>query len=73
MTNVSPLKRLLQQRFRGRGWIDIGDVENFLLFDTLYSEQLHLKMVTLKPMELEKIIEVDRPKVPKEDPALTLP
>jgi hypothetical protein len=60
--NVSPLKRLLQQRFRDRGWIDIGDVEKFVLFDTAYSEQLHLKTVTLKPMELDKIVDVDRPK-----------
>lgn len=62
---VSPdltlLKRLLQRHFQGSGWIGIQQVEQFLLKDTPFSEAIHLKRLTLKPVELEDDIEVRRP------------
>lgn len=49
--NLVRLRLLLQERFRGKGWIPIEDISNFVLLDTAYSENKHLKMKTLKPME----------------------
>jgi hypothetical protein len=57
----SLLKRLLQQHFRGSGWIESEQVEYFVLKDTSFSEAIHLKRPTLWPMELECGIEVQRP------------
>ena len=55
------LKQLLQLNFRGSGWIEIEQVEHFVLKDTPFSEAIHLKRLTLKPMELERLIQVRRP------------
>jgi three-Cys-motif partner protein len=51
--DLEELKRLLRERFTGRGWVNIREVSDFVLFDTPYSEAIHLKMRTLKPMEQE--------------------
>ena len=60
--NLNILRNMLQIRFGNRGWVSIRDVQDFVLFDTPYSEELHLKMATLKPMEIERLIEVRRPR-----------
>ena len=71
------LKTMLQQRFRGAGWITIEVVEMFVLEDTPYSEAMHLKRATLGPMEREATptLDVRRPagkrKRPGEYPAGT--
>jgi hypothetical protein len=57
------LRKLLIAHFRGHRWVRIDEVENFIPQDTPYSEVIHLKRLTLKPMELEEppTIEVRRP------------
>ncbi len=57
------LRKLLVARFRRQGWVGIDQVQDFVLQDTPYSEGIHLKRLTLKPMELEvpPVIEVRRP------------
>lgn len=57
------LKSLLRQKFRGRGWVHIDEVTEFVLKETPYSESIHLKRRTLGPMEREKpsLVEVRRP------------
>lgn len=52
-SNIEPLKNLLLENFRGRGCVGIKEVSDFVLFDTPYSEAIHLKTLTLKPMEQE--------------------
>lgn len=61
--NLSHLIDLLRQRFLGRGAVAIRQVEDFVLFDTPYSEKIHLKQRTLKPMEQSEppLISVVRP------------
>ena len=59
--DLAILKRLLQRHFQGSGWEGIQQVEHFVLKDTPFSEAIHLKRPTLKPMELEGGIEVRRP------------
>jgi len=58
------LTRLLQKRFRGRGWMSINDVMDFVLVDTPFCEKLHLKRRTLAPMEEADppLMEVRRPR-----------
>lgn len=55
------LREALQSRFRGQGWVNIDDVEDFVLVDTPYCERRQLKRATLTPMEREDLIEVLRP------------
>jgi hypothetical protein len=57
-----PLRELLLNYFRGRGWISIEDVEEFVR-QTIYSEAIHLRNQTLAPMSREKpaVLEVVRP------------
>ena len=64
------LQRLLQERFRGRGLIDIADVERFVLEETPYSETIHLRRRTLGEMEKAKpaAVEVRRPAGKRERP-----
>lgn len=59
--NLDLLNRLLQRHFQGSGWVEIQQVEHFVLMDTPFSEAIHLKRPMLKPMELEGAIEVRRP------------
>jgi three-Cys-motif partner protein len=54
------LRRSLQDRFRGRGWISIDQVEQFVLTETPYSEAIHLKRRTLAPMEAERLVVASR-------------
>ena len=56
--NLTRLEKLLQDKFRGKGWIPIKDISNFVLFETPYCEEKHLKKKTLKPMEIS-----DPPKI----------
>lgn len=59
------LRELLQNRFRGAGWIGIEEIEQFVLEDDFspYSEVIHLRTRTLKPMEesAPPAIEVRKP------------
>lgn len=52
---------LLQKRFKGAGWVSIEEVERFVLESTPFSEQIHLKTKTLKPLEEQKRINITRP------------
>jgi three-Cys-motif partner protein len=56
---LDPLRDLLQCQFRGRGWINIEDVIEFVRH-THYSEEKHLYRDTLAAMEKERLLEVDR-------------
>jgi len=58
--DIGPLRRQLQDRFRGKGWVQIEEVSDFVLEDTAYSELIHLKRLTLAPMEQERLIEAHR-------------
>lgn len=61
--DISLLRQLLQNRFRGSGWVDIDVIKQFVLMDTPFSEASHLKRQTLQPMEAAdpQLIEVQRP------------
>lgn len=61
--DLAPLRRALWERFHARGWVNIADVERFVLEDTPYSEAIHLKRRTLAHMEKKEPprIEVRRP------------
>jgi hypothetical protein len=55
------LRKQLQQRFRGKGWVTIEEVSDFVLEETAYSEEMHLKRATLSPLEKEGLLEAQRP------------
>ena len=61
--DLLPLQGLLREHFRGRGWVDISEVERFVLEDTPYSETIHLRRGTLGEMEKTKVptLEARRP------------
>jgi len=46
------LRAMLQRHFRPKGFVLIEDVERYVLLETPYSEKMHLKKRTLKPMEM---------------------
>lgn len=52
VADVSQLREELRQHFQNKGWVDIVEVASFVLTQTVFSEQLHLKDRTLRPMEL---------------------
>jgi three-Cys-motif partner protein len=54
-----PLRKLLQERFRGQGWITIEQVLEFVGSDQTDFHQGQVKRPVLVPMEKEKLIEVD--------------
>jgi three-Cys-motif partner protein len=56
---LAQLGNLLRQQFRGRGWVNIEDVIEFVRH-TYYSEEKHLYRDTLGPMEKERLLEVER-------------
>jgi three-Cys-motif partner protein len=56
--NLLSLRKLLGDHFRTRGWIPIEAVEQFVLVETSFSEVMHLKIKTLRPMERLPSIEV---------------
>lgn len=58
--DTSPLRRQLQDKFRGKGWIPIQEVSEFVLEETAYSELIHLKRATLAPMERDGLLEAQR-------------
>jgi hypothetical protein len=58
--DLTPLRRLVQERFRGKGWVAIEEVTDFVLEETAYSELIHLKRATLAPMEEEGLLEAQR-------------
>ena len=62
-SNIEPLKDPLLENFRGRGWVGIKELSDFVLFQTPYSEAIHLKRKTLGPMERASppLIDVRRP------------
>ena len=61
--DVAPdsLRSLLLRQFAGKGWVTMGDVEEFVRH-THYSEEQHLRQGTLAPMEKENppSVEVER-------------
>ena len=61
--DLTPLRDSLGQEFRGSGWVTIEKVQEFVLTDTPFSETIHLKRLTLQPMEQAEppLIEVRRP------------
>lgn len=61
--DLAPLRKLLREHFHVCSWVDISDVERFVLEETPYSEAIHLKRRTLGEMEKQKppLIEVRRP------------
>jgi hypothetical protein len=58
--DTDSLRRQLQGRFRGKGWVPIEEVSDFVLEETAYSELIHLKRATLAPMEKEGLLEAKR-------------
>jgi hypothetical protein len=59
--DLTPLRRQLQTKFQGKGWIPIEEVSHFVLVDTAYSELIHLKRATLAAMEKNGLLEAKRP------------
>jgi hypothetical protein len=58
--DTTPLRRQLQEKFRGKGWVSIEEVSDFVLEETAYSELIHLKRATLAPMERDGLLETKR-------------
>ena len=50
-TDTLPLRAQLLARFKDAGPVTIGEIEQFVLVDTAFSECMHLKQKTLKPLE----------------------
>jgi three-Cys-motif partner protein len=59
--DITPLRRQLQDRFRGQGLVSIEAVSDCVLEETAYSELIHLKRATLASMEQEGLLEAHRP------------
>ena len=55
------LRKLLGDHFRDKGWISIDAVERFVLVETSFSEVMHLKVKTLRPMEQGSLVEARGP------------
>ncbi len=62
--DLTQLQVLLQQQLRGRGWVGIDQISDFVLLDTPFSEAMHLKRKTLGVMERHQppLIQAQRPK-----------
>ena len=60
--DLALLRSMLTERFRGKGLIQINQIERYVLTETPFSETMHLKKATLGPMEKNqpKLIEVHR-------------
>lgn len=58
---VQNLRVVLMARFKGKR-VSIEHIEDFVLKETIFSEKSHVKRATLAPLELEKKIDVRRPK-----------
>ncbi len=61
LVDFSLLENALQERFRGKGWQRVEDVEDFVKSDATDFHSGHLKRNTLTPMENSGKIEVERP------------
>jgi three-Cys-motif partner protein len=48
--DLALLERLLRDRFRGKGFVDISEIERFVVVDTPFLDT-HIRMKTLAPME----------------------
>jgi three-Cys-motif partner protein len=59
--DLRALPKLLSGHFRDKGWIPIDAVEQFVLVETPFSEAMHLKVKTLRPMEKQSLIEARGP------------
>ncbi len=59
--DFSLLENALQEQFREKGWQKIEDVIDFVKSDATDFHSSHLKVKTLKPMEKNGKIEVERP------------
>ena len=60
--DLRALPGLLSGHFRDKGWISIDAVEQFVLVETPFSEAMHLKAKTLRPMEKQALIETRGPR-----------
>lgn len=54
-----PLQTALQTRFRGKGWVTVDQVEEFVGSDQTDFHTGHLRKQTLVPMEDQGLIEID--------------
>jgi len=57
--DYTPLRKALQRHFRGKGWVTIERVLQFVGSDQTYFHTSQVKRPVLAPMEKEKLIEVD--------------
>lgn len=57
--DYTPLRKLLQERFKGKGWVTIEQVLEFVGSDKTDYHTGQLKRPVLAPMEKVKLIEVD--------------
>ena len=57
--DFSPLKQALQEEFRGRGYVTINEIQDFVASDRTDYHTGRLKRSVLKPMEKASEIEVD--------------
>lgn len=55
----TPLRKLLRERFKGKGWVTIEEVLEFVGSDQTDSHTGQVKRPVLAPMEKEGLIEVD--------------
>jgi three-Cys-motif partner protein len=55
--NYDPLKKILQDRFIGKGWIGIEEIIDFVVSDETDYHSGQVKTTVLKPMEKNKEIE----------------
>lgn len=57
--DYSRLQKLLQERFKGQGWVTIEQVLEFVGSDQTDFHTRQVKRPTLEPLEKQKLIEVD--------------
>lgn len=61
IVDFNELQRQLVDRFHGKGWIPMREVEDFVMSDATPFHSGHLINKTLKPMEKSRLINVSRP------------
>ena len=54
-----PLKRQLQDRYGGRGWVTVQDILEFVRSDQTIYHDTQVKKPVLKPMEQQELVHVD--------------
>ncbi len=56
--DLANLQAIIVKQFGGGGTVSIEAIEDYVLFETPYSEAMHLKQGTLKPLEMARRLEV---------------